>query len=366
MKKLLLLINMLLLGFVGNSQVLFTDDFENYTLGNVFTTIFDNTIPGQGGWHLIRTGTNQIQNNAYQITQEANNTKVLTLTTIDIPTKKWSAMLVKPDLGGFIDQRTIGNNVIKIEVDYYTGEQHNIVQGAGFQPIQMFLLNFGNNPVGETINNLLRVDFVSDRSQFAFGFHRGDIRNVHLPLYSKGKKIESAPYNTWITYIAYLDYTNRKIYVEVPYLNAIGMSDQFLINSTSTNLFEDFKPTEICMKFSVHDEGRTIPLTNKYDNIKITALKSVPPHIILSAATFLNEKFNIYPNPATNLVTITNNDNMPVQEVTIYDMAGKKLSTQIFNNQTEIQLNVAQLASGTYLLHIQTTQGTAVKQLIKK
>ncbi|SEH59918.1 Por secretion system C-terminal sorting domain-containing protein, partial [Paenimyroides aquimaris] len=40
--------------------------------------------------------------------------------------------------------------------------------------------------------------------------------------------------------------------------------------------------------------------------------------------------------------------------------------TQNFNEQTEIQLHVENLASGTYLLHLQTNEGMAVKKLVKK
>src|SRR5690606_23589009 len=106
-------------------------------------------------------------------------------------------------------------------------------------------------------------------------------------------------------------------------------------------------------------------VSSRVDNIKITALKSVPPEV-LSTANFLAEKFNLYPNPATNVVNITNNENMFVKEVTVYDTTGKLISTQNYNNETEIQLNVENLASGTYLLHLQTAQGIAVKKMVKK
>jgi len=57
---------------------------------------------------------------------------------------------------------------------------------------------------------------------------------------------------------------------------------------------------------------------------------------------------------------------MLVNQVGIYDITGKQLNTQSFNNQTEIQLNVENLVSGTYMLHLQTTAGMAVKKLVKK
>src|SRR5690606_23470878 len=120
------------------------------------------------------------------------------------------------------------------------------------------------------------------------------------------------------------------------------------------------KPSEFFIGF--HAPGlSSIPLTNKYDNIKITALNAVPPHI-LSAESFLAQKFNLYPNPATNVVTITNSENLLVQQIAVYDTTGKLITTENYNNKTEIQLNVEHLASGTYLLHLKTAEGTAVKK----
>lgn len=74
----------------------------------------------------------------------------------------------------------------------------------------------------------------------------------------------------------------------------------------------------------------------------------------------------MYPNPAANMLNITNSENMLVNLVEIYDITGKLISTQNFNQQTELQLNVENLASGTYMLHIQTNEGKAVKKMVKK
>ena len=90
------------------------------------------------------------------------------------------------------------------------------------------------------------------------------------------------------------------------------------------------------------------------------------PSYILSANEQLATKFNLYPNPATNVVNITNTDNLFVEKATVYDIAGKEIKNQTFTNETNIQLNVENLASGTYLLHLQTNEGTAVKKLVKK
>lgn len=57
---------------------------------------------------------------------------------------------------------------------------------------------------------------------------------------------------------------------------------------------------------------------------------------------------------------------MPIEQVEIYDLASKLIIIQNFNNSQGIELNVENLTSGTYMLHIQTKDGVAVKKLIKK
>src|SRR5690606_29479281 len=79
----------------------------------------------------------------------------------------------------------------------------------------------------------------------------------------------------------------------------------------------------------------------KFDNISMSAHNTTPK---LSNHQFLATKFNLYPNPANKVVTIANEDNLPVQQIKIYDIAGKQLSTQTYNNEAEVQLNVEHLA----------------------
>src|SRR5690606_26410225 len=149
----------------------------------------------------------------------------------------------------------------------------------------------------------------------------------------------------------FIDYNNRKIYSYIPTLN--------LFRADIEKQYMGFSK----IMFRVHDFK--LGTVVKYDNIKLTALPSVPNYI-LSANEIVSAKFNMYPNPATNLVNITNSENMLVEQVTVYDSTGKQLTTQSFNNQTEIQLNIENLANGTYMLHIQTNAGLAVKKLVKK
>ena len=352
MKKYLLVL-ITVLGFKCiYSQVLYTETFNSYTTGNLGTD-YTGIAPGKGGWltECFSVGT-QCHNNLFNITGEANKGNVLTLSAGTINPTDIGLVAKKIGLQTLINQRTAGNNVIKFEIDYYTGTQlHGNVTYA-----QQIVLSYDVNNNVRSFNNRL--------ADFLF-FSRGGRLDV-ASKDSNGTSLNGSilPFNTWVTFIVYLDYNNKKAYFEVPYLNKIAVAD-FLKNSTSTNLIDDFKPTALGLIYTAQNQTPSADMVNKYDNIKITALKSVPAYV-LSAEDFLAEKFNMYPNPATNVVNITNSENMLVNQVTVYDIAGKQLSTQTFNNETQIQLNVDNLASGTYMLHLQTSAGTAVKKLVKK
>lgn len=80
---------------------------------------------------------------------------------------------------------------------------------------------------------------------------------------------------------------------------------------------------------------------------------------------FFANKFKTYPNPVNDVVTISNNDNVLVSEVTINDINGRTIKTLKVNNISEVQMNVSDLTSGVYFMNIITDSGKAVKKFVK-
>ena len=341
------------------SQVLYDENFDTFTLGNLGTDP-TGVIPGQDGWFTQGLTTISKDNTLFTITAEPGRGKVLTLSSPNpMPQKTISLHATKTGLNSLIDQRTAGENVIKLEIDYYTGAQH-IRDSYGINTIM--LLCDCDPTTGAVDDILVRWSFDYYGGAVSFVYHNGIVFT-----YTGVNNLPSTlPFNTWVTFIAYLDYPNKKVYFETPYLGKVAVGD-FLSQSTSTNLIMDFKPSVLLFSINTYDITSTNQMVNKYDNIKITALNAVPPEVIaLSVDDVLSEKFNLYPNPATDVVNITNSENMFVNQVAVYDVTGKQLNTQTFNNESEIQLNVENLASGVYMLHLQTNEGTAIKKLVKK
>ena len=79
------------------------------------------------------------------------------------------------------------------------------------------------------------------------------------------------------------------------------------------------------------------------------------------------ESVYLYPNPASNQVTLTYAGQAPLQELTIIDMNGKivrNLSLENFQNSQTIDTSI--LSKGIYLLKIQSAENTSIQKLIIK
>ncbi|WP_299768131.1 T9SS type A sorting domain-containing protein [uncultured Dokdonia sp.] len=79
------------------------------------------------------------------------------------------------------------------------------------------------------------------------------------------------------------------------------------------------------------------------------------------------ESVHLYPNPATNQVTLTYAGQASLQELTIVDMNGKILRTiSLENFQNSQSIDTSTLAKGMYFLRIQSTENMSTQKLIIK
>ncbi len=191
--------------FLNNltAQVLYTENFDNHSVGNLGTNT-TGAIPGQWGW--LTYSQNTQSNSFFTIVNETGRGKVL-----DISTGLTSAegfMAVKTNLSPLINNRNAGNNVLMFEIDYYTGSKQasnaagnisviNIVGNGSVVTHPLYLTYIGINKTNGEIS----------ASSFVFKDH------YYLP------------FNTWIKFVFYLDYANRKVYHEIPYLNRVFVTD---------------------------------------------------------------------------------------------------------------------------------------------
>lgn len=86
---------------------------------------------------------------------------------------------------------------------------------------------------------------------------------------------------------------------------------------------------------------------------------------VLSNESFTANKFVTYPNPVTDNITISNENNIILTDVSITDINGRTVKNIKVNNLSEVQLNVSELTAGIYFMNVTTDSGNAVKKFIK-
>lgn len=88
----------------------------------------------------------------------------------------------------------------------------------------------------------------------------------------------------------------------------------------------------------------------------------------LETAAFNVNTISMYPNPATNLVTITNNNSVEkISKVTIYEVSGKRIYSLNNDTLSTISIDVSHFSKGIYLVEVSSdTNSKITKKLVLK
>ncbi len=336
MKKQVLFVATLLFATqLTTAQVLYSENFDNLTLGNVGTD-FTGATPGQGGWYTYSRADNvpsDAGNNYFKIVSEPNKGKVLQTTALP---SIGSNYLLKSGIDNLWNNRNQGNNVLKVTYDFFTGPNSSFSgPNKGFYIVK-------NSDFNNIVSNYMAL--------LTYVPLNGGMNLGPTPFNLPQSQYPKLQPNTWYTLTFYIDYTNQKIYFSIPSLG-------FIVVHTSQNQI----PTAVSIVLQ-HSTSTVMASDYKWDNFVISAVNTVP----LNTKDFVSEKFNLYPNPAKNVVNITNTENIAIEKITVFDVNGKLIDAKIFGKESNVTLDVSNYAAGTYLLHIETTEGIAVKKVVKK
>ena len=86
-----------------------------------------------------------------------------------------------------------------------------------------------------------------------------------------------------------------------------------------------------------------------------------PDYNVVSVTNFKkNDNIVLFPNPTTNLVTISTNANTELKQVSIYNIDGKLMYTG-----NESTVNLQEYPSGNYLFIVNTTNSQVIAKIIK-
>lgn len=313
-----------------HSQVLYSENFDNLQLGDLSTDLTGAT-PGQGGWYVEIPSNNNMD---IRVVSEPGRGNVLGFGWLNGQYATGNARL--KNLSSLWNTRTSGNDIFKMEFDLY-------IKNINLQTTNYFL--FGASVMGTGTSRLSGTYSKVEKNKVVIG--GGGLIDGN-----------NTDYNyKWVKVEIVLDYSTKKAYLHIPSLNFL------FINDFDTKITPTPSVDWAIISFRLDNISHPDAVV-KIDNLKLSAIPTLPT--FLDVNDYISRKFNLYPNPATNLVTISNSENLSVKQIDIYNVSGKLINTQNFSSESEIQLNVEKLANGTYLLHLQTNEGIAIKKLIKK
>lgn len=79
----------------------------------------------------------------------------------------------------------------------------------------------------------------------------------------------------------------------------------------------------------------------------------------------LNAKFSVYPNPANNVLNVSNTMDASIQNIELSDINGRVIKNIKVANLTETQINISDISQGVYMLRITTDKGNIAKKVVK-
>jgi hypothetical protein len=86
----------------------------------------------------------------------------------------------------------------------------------------------------------------------------------------------------------------------------------------------------------------------------------------LSINEVLAGKFSTYPNPATNVVNVTNGDGIRINAITMTDLNRRVVKEVNFTDApSNIQVNISDLSSGMYMMNISSDAGSTTRKIVK-
>jgi len=304
-----------LLSNLSFSQTLDSDNFNDYTIGNLGT---------QGFWSNDGGTAEQAKVAEINIAAYGKSLTLPRTTTSNMWLFK-NDFLKTPWLN-----RTSGNNIAEISADFYTGTTTAVTAASS---LQLYADGGDNFMIGSIL-----YDHVAKAYSLTYT-RNGNSAIVTQPLTT------GAADNTWTPITIFYNYTTGDIHIK------IGATIYGPFAGTPAK-----SPTEV----DIFSGGGA--LTSAFDNYVARAIK-MATLAVNDIGSVGGVKIKIYPNPATDHINIEADSK--VKKIKIVDASGKNINIAVSTDLNKI--DVSHLEKGVYLMELQLEDGTmTVQKFIKK
>jgi len=356
MKKTLLSLALISFGFAANAQVITDETFDAYFPGNIGTDITGVT-PSNGIYTLATNGaapttaTNAANEN-FQVV-ESSEQHVNVLQMIGTNGDKGSRnMWFEYFPEGWAD-RTAGNDIVEVEFDLFTGTPGVSKNRMGLYVYDLtrtkILTGFSFDTSTLVLSGVAYYLAPTPPAGNYLFYLGGGTNNIILPA------------NTWVRLGASFNKTSGQVIWKGsnPVFNGQVVGAGAATDPDRTSFVSVSGTTTVAPIVT-----NTAAATVLFDNISVRA-SSTDTLLGVETVVISDGSFAVFPNPATNVINIAN-DNTKIKAITMTDLNGRIVKQSSFENLSKVQLNISELASGVYMMNIQSAEGEVTKKIIKQ
>jgi len=356
MKKTLLLLVAVSAAQLGVAQEITNEDFSGFTIGNLGTDITGVT-PGQMGYLTFAsngtapTTTTNAGNDNFQIVDvEGDNGLVLQVTGPN--GNKGSRFAWQEGLADVWISREDGNEFIEVEFDLYTG-----AFTTSKNQMRVVIYDAANTTVLAGFSLAMDTKVISGIANYdASAQPGGTIANYLFFLGDAGTPL-TLDEDAWVRVGMSFNYETGQVIWRGPGFNG------FVIGAAAA-----VDPAEIDI-IAVSGTTTTPAVSNTassaawFDNI-ITRITAEDTVLGVATPAYAVNQFAVYPNPSNDVVNINVNGSI-MNSAEIVDLNGRVVKSVKLNGVSDATINVADLASGVYMLNVSTENGKLTRKVVK-
>lgn len=318
-----------------SAQLIESDNYDAYTLGDVGTD-FAFGAPGQGGMYL-NGGTAP----DYQIVSvDASHGKSLQLTSGATALAASNRQVVKLGYGAAWGARTSGNDILRISFDFYTGSATgNVLPGVNVTNATAGIIGLKYNTATKVFQAMANLTATATG---ATGFY--NITGISTVTY---------PANTWVKVSCTYDKVNG-----VATYTIGGVTSTLAVTGYTITKNLDGTQFNVVSQFNT---GNTASTTSSIDNYTVDAVNAATLGVVTAGQIEKTSDITIYPNPTADYINIKSASR--VISLNVVDISGKSVASK---KSADNKIDVRNLTKGTYIINVETDNGTQTKKFIKK
>lgn len=353
MKKLLLLL-LTVTGFSAQAQVLFNEDASSLTIGNVGSDLTGTTL-GQGGWttFIATTAVPAGQNSDFQIVDKGGSYGNAIQITGPSATNgtRWMTKSLTDQWSG----RTAGNDIAEVEYEFFTGPittSKNTMRVVFYESSARLKMLAGLMVQMDTreIRALGYIDPTTLGGTGAIGNYSLTVGGT-----AAAPAVLTLDANTWYKIGLSFNYATGEIKVK----GANGLFDRTFQGAAA---LENVGELDI-----LGAAGGTAAAPNAASSIGVfdnfVARVSATDTLGSISNEMSSGTISVYPNPANDIVTISSSD-VVFNNIEMTDLNGRVVKNLSPGGVSNSEISIVDLASGIYLLKINSNNGTITKKLI--